>query len=84
MPFLIQIKGTALKDLRRINTQDRERLASAIDKLEENPYVGAALKGALTGLRRIRVGNYRVVYEIQEQELIVLVVRVAHRGDAYR
>ncbi|MCY4128301.1 MAG: type II toxin-antitoxin system RelE/ParE family toxin [Gammaproteobacteria bacterium] len=32
----------------------------------------------------MQVGNYRVVYEVQEEELIVLVVRVAHRGDAYR
>lgn len=84
MPFSIQIKGAALKDLRRIDIQDRERLASAIDGLKENPYAGTALKGALRGLRRVRVGIYRVVYEIQEEELIVLVVRVAHRSDAYR
>jgi len=42
------------------------------------------LKGGLTGLRRVRVGAYRVVYEIDEGEVQILVVRVAHRREVYR
>jgi mRNA interferase RelE/StbE len=56
----------------------------AIDGLAEQPLSGSALKGELRGLRRIRVGRYRVVYEVLDGELIVLVVRVAHRREAYR
>jgi len=42
------------------------------------------MKGELTGLRRVRVGNYRVVYEIAARELLVLVVRIGHRREIYR
>jgi mRNA interferase RelE/StbE len=82
--FSIRVKQSAAKALAGIDKQDRLRLVSAIDELAENPYRGSALKGDLTGLRRIRVGNYRVVYEIREGELIVLVVRIAHRREVYR
>ena len=63
---------------------DRARLVAAIDRLAETPHLGAALKGDLRGLRRLRVGDYRVVYEVRDEELVVLAIRVAHRRDAYR
>jgi mRNA interferase RelE/StbE len=80
----VRIKNSARKELRRIDTTDRLRLVEAIDGLAENPYRGSTLKGELTGLRRIRVGQYRVIYEIRNAELVVLVVRVAHRSRVYR
>ena len=84
MSFSIQIKESAAKELRRVAKPDRTRIVAAIDRLAETPHLGAALKGDLRGLRRLRVGDYRVVYEIRDEELVVLVVRVAHRRDAYR
>ena len=84
MSFSIRIKESAAKELRRVAGPDRARIVAAIDRLAETPHLGAALKGDLRGLRRIRVGDYRMVYEVQDDELVVLVVRVAHRQDAYR
>lgn len=84
MPYSVRIKSSAAKELAAIGAPERRRLVEAIDRLGTDPLRGAALKGNLTGLRRIRVGNYRVVYELREQELIVLVVRVAHRREVYR
>ncbi len=84
MSFSIRIKESAAKELRRVARPERTRIVSAIDRLAETPHLGAALKGDLRGLRRIRVGDYRVVYEIRDDELVVLAVRVAHRRDAYR
>ena len=84
MSFSIRIKESAAKELRRVAKTDRTRIVAAIDRLVETPHLGAALKGDLRGLRRLRVGDYRVVYEIRDEELVVLVVRVAHRRDAYR
>ena len=84
MSFSIQIKESAAKELRRVARPDRARIVGAIDRLAETPHLGAALKGDLRGLRRVRVGDYRVVYEVRDDELLVLVVRVAHRRDAYR
>ena len=84
MNFSIKIKRTAAKELSRIAKPKRNRLIGAIDRLAENPLRGTVLKGDLRGLRRIRVGDYRVIYEVQEQQLVVLVVRVRHRREVYR
>ena len=84
MSFSIRIKESAARELRRIARPDRTRLAAAIDRLAETPYLGAALKGDLRGLRRLRAGDWRVLYEVREDELVVLVVRVAQWREAYR
>ena len=84
MSFSIRIKESAAKELRRVAKPDRARIVAAIDRLAETPHLGTSLKGDLRGLRRIRVGNYRILYEVRDKELVVLVVRIAHRGDAYR
>ena len=84
MRYAIRIKESAARELQRIERSDRERLIAAIDRLAENPFVGSALKGELRGLRRIRVGDYRLIYEVREQDLVVLVMRAAHRREAYR
>ena len=84
MSFSTRIRRSAARELERVPRRDRERLVEAIDRLAENPYAGNALKGGLRGLRRLRVGDCRVLYEVEEDALIVLVIRVAHRRDAYR
>ena len=84
MTFSIRIKASAAKDLERVAKSDRLRIVAAIDRLADYPLVGSALKGDLRGLRRLRVGDYRVVYEVRNNDLVVLVLRVAHRRDVYR
>jgi len=79
----IKIKQSAAKSLARINRPERERIIQRIDQLAENPGAGSVLKGELSGLRRIRIGTYRVVYELRDAELIVLVVRNVQRGETY-
>lgn len=77
--YLISIKQSAIKALLKIDFAQRIRLIEAIDKLKTNPTAGSVLKGEFSGLRRIRIGDYRIVYEVQNEQLIILVVRVAHR-----
>jgi mRNA interferase RelE/StbE len=84
MSWSVKIKRSALKELRRVSKPDRVRIAAAIDGLAKNPYQGTVLKGGLTGLRRIRSGNYRIIFEVRDAELIVLVVAVGHRREVYR
>lgn len=84
MTYRVQIKRSAAKALRLTERQDRERLVRAIDRLADEPHAGGVLKGEFAGLRRIRVGVYRIIYEVHEGELTILVVRVAHRRQAYR
>lgn len=80
--YSVQIKASAAKELERVAKSERTRIITSIDQLGENPLLGNALKGDLRGLRRIRVGNCRVVYEVREETLIVLVVPVQPRHRA--
>ena len=84
MPFSVRIKASAAKELAAIDPANRRRLVTAIDALATDPLRGQALKGGMTGLRRIRVGDFRVVYEARQTELVVLVVRIGHRREVYR
>ena len=84
MGYSLRIKKSTLKELQGLEKTARVRIVEAIDKLAENPHVGKVLKGELSGLRRIRVVNYRVIYEINEGAVLILVLRVAHRKEVYQ
>ena len=84
MSYSLKIKASVFKELKELPKVDRLRISQAIDSLQLNPHVGTLLKGNMTGLRRIRVGDYRVIYEVQNDVLIVLVLRVGHRREIYR
>ena len=84
MSYSLRIKKSAVRDLDRIPETDRRRIVRAIDELAEQPLLGSPLKGVLRGLRRVRVGDYRIVYELLDRALVVLVVRIGRRRDLYR
>ena len=84
MTYSLQIRRSAARALARITKNDRTRLIDAIDRLREEPNAGGVLKGEFAGLRRLRVGSYRIIYEVNDDQLVVLVIRVGHRKDVYR
>lgn len=84
MTYSLQIKRSAAKALAKITKNDRIRLVEAIDRLREEPNAGGVLKGEFAGLRRLRVGSYRIIYEVIDDQLVVLVIRIGHRRDVYR
>ncbi len=85
MRYKIIIKPTAEKSLDKIPWPARRRIADALEGLRSNPRPSGVVKLAgVENLWRIRIGIYRVVYEIHDDRLVVLVLRVAHRKDVYR
>ncbi len=85
MRYRIQIKPRATKALAKIPNPHRRRIAKAIDSLAADPRPSAARK--LTGAAdawRLRVGDYRIVYDIVDNILTVYVIRIGHRKDIYR
>jgi len=84
MTYSVSIKQSAVKALEKVEREDQLRIITAIDLLKTNPAAGGVLKGEFSGLRRIRIGNYRVVYEVLDQKLVVLVIRIGHRREVYR
>jgi mRNA interferase RelE/StbE len=84
--YRVLIKPSARKELLAIPTKkDRQRLVRRIELLGEEPRPAGCQK--LTGGSdrfRVRQGQYRIVYEIRDEELVVLVVKLGHRRDVYR
>jgi mRNA interferase RelE/StbE len=83
--YRIQIAPSAVRQLRKLPASVQERIAGHIEELAIDPRPRGAIK--LQGeddLYRIRVGDYRVIYTIRDDELIVLVLRVGHRREIYR
>ncbi len=60
------------------------RVIRAIDSLEIIPFLGKALKGELKGLYSLRVGSYRVIYEVHQHRLLVRVIDLGHRKEVYK
>jgi mRNA interferase RelE/StbE len=85
MAYRIEVKLSAIKALAAIPNPHRRRIAIAIDGLARQPRPAGCTKliGA-DGAYRIRVGDYRIVYQIMDRVLIVWIIRIAHRKDVYR
>jgi mRNA interferase RelE/StbE len=84
MRYRIEIAQRALKALKDIPSAERERIRMAIRGLAGDPRPRGCKKLQDSPEWRIRVGVYRVVYQIEEGQLLVLVVKVGHRKDVYR
>lgn len=84
MHYEIQFKSSAWKAFQKFQGEARARLTEAIWELGEDPRPPGAVKLKGRDFYRIRVGDYRVIYEIREQALVVLIIKVAHRRDVYR
>lgn len=85
MRYDVEISPGARRDLRRLPRQIQPRIRDAIDGLESDPRPPGYDK--LTGQDnryRIRVGDYRVIYEIHDDVLLVLIVRAGRRDEVYR
>ncbi len=83
MGYKISYKKSVEKDLKRIGQRTAKRILDKIDsELAENPGRFPALTGPFTGMRRLRIGDYRAIYVIMDQD--VLVLRIQDRKDVYR
>ena len=84
MKYAVEILRSAQKSLARIQAEDRETISDAIRKLGGNPRQAGTRK--LTGREAwiLRVGRYRVIYQVFDNRLVVSVILVGHRRDIYR
>ncbi len=85
MTYEIRVAPAAARQLRKLDAAARKRVQAAIELLAEQPRPPGAKK--LVGGHgewRVRTGDYRIVYEIEDDILLVLVIAVGHRRDVYR
>jgi len=82
--YKILIKPSAVKELETIPEKDRQRIVYRIQGLAENPRPRGCEKLSDQDKYRLRQGKYRILYQIHNDEVIVVVVRVAKRGKVYK
>ena len=83
--FRIEYTKGARKDLGRLDQAIKDRIGAAIDALGLEPHPpGSRKMVGSEALYRVRVGNYRVIYEIQNKILTVFIIKIGHRKDIYR
>jgi mRNA interferase RelE/StbE len=82
--YRIIVKQSVSRDLKKIPKKDVNRILAAIRALAEDPRPPQAKKLSGQDRYRLRQGNYRILYAIEDDRLIVCVVKVGDRGDVYR
>ena len=81
--YNLVFKKSVAKDLRNIPNKDVKRILNCINSLRENPRANGCIKLSGKELYRIRQGVYRIVYQIKDSDLVVLVIKIAHRSSVY-
>jgi len=82
--YELVFKKSVAKDLRNISKEDVARILKRVEALRENPRGDGCVKLSAQERYRVRQGVYRIVYEIRDNELVVIVVKVAHRSAVYK
>jgi len=82
--YRVEVRPAALRALRELDPNVRPRIEGAIALLAEDPRPPASRPLAGRPAYRVRVGDYRIVYSIQDDVLLVVVVTLGHRRDVYR
>ena len=82
--YSIEIKRSAARELAELPKQDRLRVIARIEQLAHDPRPSGSEKLSGRERYRVRQGDYRILYEIHDHVLLVMVVRIGHRREVYR
>lgn len=82
--FSIYFTDRAIKNLKKIPRQWKERILKAVDGLKKDPYLGKKLCGELEGCFSLRVWPYRIIYLIKQKEITIIVLDIGHRQNIYK
>ena len=84
MTYQVQVARRALKSLARLPRKEQQRIRAAIDLLADTPRPpGCVAMVGESSAYRVRVGDYRIVYEVHDRTLLIQVVRIGHRRSVY-
>lgn len=85
MPYTVEFRPSVWKNAKNIPNKDLVKIKSKIDEIRFNlPDPTATKMSGNNDFHKVQCGNYRIIYEIHEHRLVILVVKVGHRKDVYR
>lgn len=82
--YKVGIKPSAVKELEALPSKDRRRVVAKIQSLASNPRPQGFEKLSGHELHRVRRGTYRILYTVEDADLVVIIIRVGHRREVYR
>ena len=80
----IRWERRAVKEVAALQKSARKRIVDAVESLRDDPHKGSILSAEWKGFRRLRVGPFRIIYAYQGRDLLISVIRIGHRRQAYR
>lgn len=84
MIYEIKFLPSLQKTINKLDTYLKQRMNQKLKALALNPRMGEKLSGVNDTTYRIRVGRYRIIYQIRDKELVILVINFGHRKEIYR
>lgn len=81
--YEINFDNNAKSFLKKLKRGEQKYILDRIEKLKDNPHLGKRLAGNLFGLWKLRIDKYRVLYQILENKLLIIVVDIGHRKNVY-
>ena len=85
MTYTVEVAPAADRQIRKLDRETQRRVLTALERLSEDPRPSGSVKlQTAEDLYRVRVGDYRVIYEISDRRLLVLVLKVGHRSEVYK
>lgn len=84
MPYEVVLPKKVQKELSKLGSKIHTRIITALEAISANPFIGKKLAGEYSSLWTHRVWPYRIIYNIKQRELLVLIVKVGHRQGVYK
>ena len=84
MPYQVEFKKSAYKTFASLSVHDRRRIGRAIEALKNDPFPEGNVKKLHDGVYRIRVGNFRIVYDVINEKLMIYVLAIGDRKEIYK
>lgn len=85
MTYEVEITPAAKRQIKKLTKSIQQLIVERLEELVENPRPPGVLKmEGEENLYRVRVGDYRIIYQVQDRMLLIVVVKVGHRGNVYR
>ncbi len=81
--FSIIFDKKAATYFKKLDSENKIRIGKKLEDLKINPELGKSLTGNLSGLWSLRIGKYRLVYQIKNQELVIFILDLGHRKNIY-